>query len=156
MEDKLGRARFFQETFLLANISVEVVLDMLFLTFSNANVQFIEKKLIWRFYTIAEVLLTTKQVKFINNKEFAKAVLDENSETFVVYVASLNIAPRIYPDKAAQIVLLLTKKVMILNKYLDFIDMFLEKKALVLSKCIEFNEHAINLKDGKQPPYRPI
>ena len=46
LEDKLGRARFFQETFLLADISVEVVLDMPFLTLSNADIQFIEKELI--------------------------------------------------------------------------------------------------------------
>ena len=39
VEDKLGRARFFQETFLLANISAEVVLVMPFLTLSNADVQ---------------------------------------------------------------------------------------------------------------------
>ena len=43
--DKLSYAQFFQETFLLANISIEVVLSMSFLTFSNANVQFAEKKL---------------------------------------------------------------------------------------------------------------
>ena len=38
VEDKLGRVRFFQETFLLANISAEVVLGMPFLTLSNADV----------------------------------------------------------------------------------------------------------------------
>ena len=45
VEDKLRRARFFQETFLLANISAEVVLGMLFLTLNNADVQFVEKEL---------------------------------------------------------------------------------------------------------------
>ena len=45
MEDKLGKTRFFQETFLLANISAKVILDIPFLTFSNANVQFVEKEL---------------------------------------------------------------------------------------------------------------
>ena len=45
VEDKLGRTRYFQETFLLADISVEMVLGMLFLTFSNANIQFAEKEL---------------------------------------------------------------------------------------------------------------
>ena len=45
VEDKLGRARFFQKTFLLANISTEVVLGILFLTLSNADIQFVEKKL---------------------------------------------------------------------------------------------------------------
>ena len=38
VEDKLRRARFFQETFLLADISTEVVLGMPFLIFSNANI----------------------------------------------------------------------------------------------------------------------
>ena len=38
VEDKLERAWFFQETFLLADISAEVVLGMPFLTFSNADV----------------------------------------------------------------------------------------------------------------------
>ena len=45
VEDTLGRARFFQETFLLADLSVEVVLGMPFLTLSNANIQFAQKKL---------------------------------------------------------------------------------------------------------------
>ena len=43
--DKLGCSWFFQETFLLANISMEMVLGMPFLTFSNADVQFAEKEL---------------------------------------------------------------------------------------------------------------
>ena len=38
VEDKLRSLRFFQETFLLADLSVEVVLGMLFLTLSNANI----------------------------------------------------------------------------------------------------------------------
>ena len=38
VEDKLRKTRFFQETFLLADISVKVVLSMLFLTLSNADV----------------------------------------------------------------------------------------------------------------------
>lgn len=45
VEDKLGRARFFQETFLLVDISVEVILGMPFLTFSNADIQFLKKEL---------------------------------------------------------------------------------------------------------------
>ena len=38
VEDKFGRVRFFQETFLLTNISAKVVLGKPFLTFSNADV----------------------------------------------------------------------------------------------------------------------
>ena len=37
-QDKLGRAGFFQETFLVADTSMEVVFGMPFLTLSNADV----------------------------------------------------------------------------------------------------------------------
>ncbi len=45
LQDNLERVQFFEETFLLADISMEVVLGMAFLTFSNANFQFSAKKL---------------------------------------------------------------------------------------------------------------
>ena len=127
---------------------------MPFLTLSNADVQFVEKELTWRSYTTAEALPTTKRVELIDKKEFAKAALDENSETFVVHVASLDLG--IYPDKEAQIASLLTEKVKIPDKYLDFADVFSEEKTLVLPERTELNEHAINLEDSKQPPYGPI
>ena len=77
--DKLERTRFFQETFLLADISTEVVLGMPFFALSHADVQLIEKELIWRSYTTTKALPTTKRVELIDKKEFAKAVLNENS-----------------------------------------------------------------------------
>ena len=156
VEDKLGRVRFFQETFLLADISAEVVLDLSFLTLSNADVQFVKKELTWRSYTTAKALPTTKRVELIDKKEFAKAALDENSETFVVHVASLNLVPGIHPDREAQIASLLTEEVKIPDEYSDFIDVFSKEKALVLPERTELNEHAIDLEDGKQPPYGPI
>ena len=107
---------------------MEVVLGMLFLTFSNADVQFEKKELSWRFYTIAEVLPTTKQVELINKKEFTKTALDEKSETFVVHVAFLNLAPGIHLDRAAQIASLLTEEVKILDKYSDLPTFFQKRK----------------------------
>ena len=53
---------------------------MPFLTLSNADIQFAEKELTWRSYTVAEALPTTKRVEIIDKKEFAKAALDENVE----------------------------------------------------------------------------
>ena len=38
VEKKLGRARFFQESFLTAETSMEVVLEMSFFTLSNADI----------------------------------------------------------------------------------------------------------------------
>ena len=43
--DKLSRARFFQKIFLLVDTTMELVLEIPFLTFSNADIQFAEKEL---------------------------------------------------------------------------------------------------------------
>ena len=85
-----------------------------------------------------------------------KEALDENSETFIVHIASLSLVPGIHPDKEAQIAFLLTEEVKIPDEYSDFTDVFSKKKALVLPERTEFNEHAIDLEDDKQPPYGPI
>ena len=83
-------------------------------------------------------------------------VLDEKSETFVVYMAFLNLTPGIHLDKAAQIASLLTKKVRIPDEYSDFANVFSEEKTLVLPERTELNELAIDLEDKYQPLYGPI
>ena len=45
MEDKSGKPRFFQKTFLVANTKFEVILRMFFLKISNADMLFEEKTL---------------------------------------------------------------------------------------------------------------
>ena len=75
--DKLDQACFFQETFLLADISAEIVLGMLFWAFSNTNVKFAAWELTWRSYTTVKALPTNKQIEFIDKKKFAKAALDK-------------------------------------------------------------------------------
>lgn len=44
VEDKLEKAYFFQKTFLVANISIKVLVEMLIFTFSNTNKIFVDKK----------------------------------------------------------------------------------------------------------------
>ena len=75
--------------------------------------------------------------------------MDGKYETFVVYVASLNLASGIYPDRAAQIASLLTKEVKISDEYSDFTNVFSEEKASVLPERTELNEHTIDLENGK-------
>ena len=155
IEDKLERPRFFQESFLLTNLNVELVLKMSFLTLSNANIQFAQKKLTLRFWTIAKALPTIKQVKIIDKKEFAKAELDKHVEIFVMHVIFL-LTMAIYLARKAQIALLIAKKGKIATKYSDFSDIFLEKKALILPEATKLNQHAIKLQEDQQPPYEPI
>ena len=62
LEDKGGRPRFFQETFLVADTKFEVVLEMPFLKISNANVAFDKRTLTWKSYTTNKALPTTERV----------------------------------------------------------------------------------------------
>ena len=68
---------------------------MLFLTFSNTNIQFAEKKLTRSSCTATKALPNTKQEELIDKKEFAKAALDEEAKTFVVHVVVLE-APLVW------------------------------------------------------------
>lgn len=45
VEDNLGNVRFLKETFLLAEIKIEVVSRMIFLKLSNRNIKFMAVKL---------------------------------------------------------------------------------------------------------------
>ena len=89
VKNKLRRVRFFQKTFLLANIGLEVVLGMLFVTFSRVDIWFTEQKFVWRTDMTAKALPTTKRVEIINKKKFAAASLNADDEIFVVHIATL-------------------------------------------------------------------
>lgn len=65
---------------------------MLFLFFSNINLKFGIRKFTRSIYTIAKAMSTTRLVKLINQYKFAKAVLDENFNTFLVYIAILEVS----------------------------------------------------------------
>lgn len=76
---------------MLANTSIKVVLKILFPIFSNANFQFGAKKLTWKSYIIVEALSITSQVELINKKKIAKAAIDKNPKTFVIYILAIDI-----------------------------------------------------------------
>ena len=161
VEDKLGWARFFQESFLLAETSIKVVLRMPFITLSNGNIQFIERELTKRFYSAADALSTIKRVELIDKKEFAKTVLDEESETFVVHIAALEAllaGIAIHFLQAAQILALIQDKALIKvpYKYTDYVDVFSFNLAMKLPENTGINKHVIKLQNGNQPPYGPI
>lgn len=95
VKDKLRKIWFFEENFLLADISMRMILEMLFLTFFDANIWFSKKKLTWRSYIAIEALPIIKKIKLIDKGEFATTTLDENSEIFVMHIAALEISPKI-------------------------------------------------------------
>ena len=158
MEDKANWARFFKETFLVANDCPEEVLVMLFLILSGADINFLGRELWWRTYTTEEALSTTRRVKLVGKKEFATAALDSKNETYVVHIgsvssnASLNssisqLELNVHPSRRPQISSLIAKKAptKVSAKYLDYADVFSPNLVSKLPKHTGINNHAIKL-----------
>ena len=148
----LERVRFFQETFLLANIGLEVVLGMPFLTPSKANLRFAERELVWRIYTAAETLPSTRRVEIVDKKEFPTALLNVDDETFVVYIIALAESKTIpiYLSHQAQITALMSEETRISAEYSDFSNVFLLKSAAELLEHTKINDHSIDLLYNEQ------
>ncbi len=158
--DKDGRERFFEESFLLADVSPDIVLGMPFLTMSNADVDFQARDLQWRSYITGEVLPTTRRVELIGKKEFVAVALDLEHEAFVVHVAALSVdlGDEVHPSRRVQIAHLKADEALteVPNEYADFADVFSPKLAAELPEHTGINDHAIELVDDRQPPYGPI
>ncbi len=149
--DKDRRERFFKKSFLLANVRLDIVLEIPFLIMSNADVDFQAQDLEWRSYPTGEVLPTTKQVELIGKKEFAAAALNPEHDAFIVHVATLNINldNEVHLSKRAQIAHLKADEAptKVPNEYADFADVFLPKLVAELPKYTEINNYAIKLVD---------
>ena len=132
--DKDSRERIFKKNFLLADVKPEIVLGISFLTMSNADIDFQARDLQWRSYTNGDVLSTTKQVKLIEKKKFATAVLDPEHEAFVVHVASLSIdlSDEVHPLKRAEIAYLKADEtsIEVPSEYADFANVFSPKHGI--------------------------
>ena len=139
----------------MANVSPKIVLEMLFLTLSGADVDFLSRELRWRTYTIEKAFLTTRHIDLVEKKKFAAAALNPKYKTFVIDIASLS---SISLNGRPQISGLITKEALtkVSAKYLDFADIFSPNLVSELPKHTGINDHAIKLVNGYQPPYRPI
>ena len=86
--------------------------------------------------------------------------LDLEYKVFIVHIAalSINLGDEVHPLKRTLIIYLKVYKVFtkILNKYIDFTDIFLPKLVIEFSNYIKINNYAIKLVDGWQPLYNFI
>ena len=129
---------------------MEIVLGMLFFTFSNADIWFAERELVWRTYSAAKALATIQRVVIIDKKEFMAAALNEEDETFVVYMAAFNMVDSsVHPSQQAQISSLDVKEVIIPFEYTDYTDVFSPDSAAELLEHTDINNHPIDLIEDK-------
>ena len=158
IQDELGNVRFFEGTFLLADSSMHIVLVMPFLSLRNADIQFDMENLIWRIYSIAEALPTTRQVQLTNKHKFARAILNKNSQTFIIDVVGVyTLEVAIHPSRAPLLAALQQDKALtkIHLEYVNYANVFSLDLAMELPKNTGINKQVIELIEGKQPPYGP-
>ena len=162
--NRANRVRFFEEIFLVANVSPEVVLGIPFFALSSADIDFSGRELCWRTYTTEEMLSTTRRVKLVGKKKFAAAALELEYKTYVVHVASLNSNPLVAPldvhlFRRPQISGLIAKEAStkVLVEYSEFVDIFSPELVFDLSDHSGINNHAIKLVNSYQQLfYGPI
>ena len=163
VEDKANQVRFFEKTFLVANVSPKVVFGMPFLILSGTNVDFLGQELRWRTYTTKEVLPTTRCVELVGKNECAAAALNLEHKTYIVHVASLsstlivaflNVHSSWRPQISGLIAVEAPTKVS--AEYSNFANNFFPDLASKLLEHTGINNHAIKLVDSQQSPYRPI
>lgn len=86
MENKVGRPRFFQKNFLVANIKFKMILEIFFFKINNTNMLFEKKILIWKTYTTNKTLFIIEQIQNVNSKKFILAAFYIDNKTFIVHV----------------------------------------------------------------------
>ena len=156
IEEKAIQVRFFEETFLVANVSPKVVLGIFILTLSGADVDFLKRELRWRTYSNEEALPTTRCVKIVGKKEFAAAALDPEHETYIFHVGSVSSdtlpssSLDVHPSYRPQISGLIAEEAItkVPAEYSDFADVFSSDLASKLPEHTGINNHAIELVDG--------
>lgn len=75
----------------MADIKLDIVFEIFFLTISNVDIDFQAQDSQWRFYITRDVLLTTEKDELIGMKEFTIAVFDPEYKVFIIYIGTLNI-----------------------------------------------------------------
>lgn len=158
VDDKDRKYCFFEETYLLADISIDIACKMFFLTLSNVEVNFYNRQFRLSLYMIAKIFSITRQVELVKKREFAVAALDPKDEIFVVHVTPFAISDEIYSSHKVQIASFTVNEALttIFPKYFNFTNVFFSELTTELFEYTRINNYAINLVDGKQSLYELI
>ena len=143
----------------MANTKFGVILEMLFLKLSNADVSFNKETFTWRTYTTNKALSAIKRVKIINKKTFVIMALDRDRETLVVHVAIREQREMLlHSKKQASIGALIFDEasIIISTKYSNYSIVFSADYTVELLEHTKINDNAIKLEEDKQPIFGPI
>lgn len=84
VNDINAKFRFFEKTFLLADININVTFGIFLLILNNVKINCNDQELSQKLYITAKAVFTTKRVELVEKNDFARAALDPKDETLVV------------------------------------------------------------------------
>lgn len=144
-----------KETFLIADIDIEIILEMLFFSLDNADVQLAKvKRITSRNNTTATEVSTFKRIELFEKREYAIAALDKKSKTFIKNKAAL-LAMSINPNGEAQIRALIGKNahIEVPAEYLDYANIFSSDFTIRLLEHSRIYNYTINFAEKKITPW---
>lgn len=147
VSDKNGKEKFFEKSFFLTDVNLDIVLGQFLLTMSNTKIDFQARDLQWRFYTIGNILSTPRRVELIGRKEFKVITLNPKHEALIVYImacirdsdAEINLSKRaqiVHPKADDDIF-------KVVGKCADFADVFSSKLVAKLPEYMGINDYAV-------------
>ena len=154
VNDKHGHTRWFEETFLIADINQDIVLGMPFLTLANPDIHFAEGSLLWRDYSVQTAFPTERRIELVEPEIFADEALNVNAMCFVVYVAAC--FSHVNPARAIKIGAISVKdSIGLPSEYSEYARVFSPEEANKLPEHTK-DDHHIILEEDKSPPHGPI
>ncbi len=123
-----------------------MVLRKFFFILCNTNEQLVKWELSWSNYTFLVAFSTTEYVEIINKKKFTEKIFEENKKTFIMHPLSIMKLTIILIDlfSLAQVVLIIIKKIKILAKPYNFVDIICFDFLIQTSEYIGINNYQIN------------
>lgn len=112
-------------------------------------------------YITAKSLFIGKSIELIKKYKFIEAILDRNSDIFVVHVAVLGFPKSVMSTHLLRTLLLGSLQqekasVKVCKEYVEWSVVFLLNLVMKLPENTEINKHAIKLVKGKQSLYTLI
>lgn len=106
IRNKQKRFSLFMKSYLFANISINITLEIFYFIFNHIKIDFINSYLYWKTFIIIKALLITKQSDLIWEKIFVIAVFNHNNKAFISHITFINQKLDIYLFYIMQIAIL--------------------------------------------------
>lgn len=85
VENKKKQLFFFKKIFLLPKLSLDVILEMSFITLRNIKINFLKLKIFLKTYALIKIIPITKKVQLVGKKKFTVVAFYPKKKKLMLY-----------------------------------------------------------------------